>query len=86
MGITLAPQAGGFGNNNLDAKGLALLEQYGASLFLDAVNVSRFARAFQYRSNASPAVGDDFWDEVQLTLRKSCPSGIATDSLVRQAQ
>jgi hypothetical protein len=86
MEITLAPQAGRFSNNNLDEKGLALLEQYGASLFLDAVSVSRFARAFRYRASTSRADGDDFWDEVELTLQKSDPIGIAKDTLVRQVQ
>jgi hypothetical protein len=49
---------------------MELLDQYEISVFVDAVEASRFDRAF--RKNFKVSFGDDlFWDDVKVRLKHS---------------
>jgi hypothetical protein len=51
---------------------MELLDRYGTSNFVDAIESSRFNRAFRKQSNVY--LGDDFfWNEVKLNLNQHAP-------------
>ncbi len=52
------------------SKAMDLLDQYGPSLFIDAVGASRIDRAFRKPSNVF-LDDDSFWDDVCTKLKES---------------
>jgi hypothetical protein len=59
--------------SNVDpqAKAIELLNQYGSSHFVDAIQVSRFKQMFRRRLSI-PSGGDEyFWDDVSVNLKES---------------
>ena len=68
MEIRLASLRGESPGTDGQTKAMDLLDQYGPSLFVDAVEASRIDRAFRKPSNVS-LDDDSFWDDVCTKLR-----------------
>jgi hypothetical protein len=73
MEIRLASPRGESPRTDGQTRAMDLLDQYGPSLFVDAVEASRIDRAFRKRSNVS-LDDDSFWNDVSTKLKEAALS------------
>lgn len=68
------------------SKAMKLLDRYGPSRFVDAVEASRFNRVFRKRFNVPLSDDGSFWDEVQTSLTQRNPAASEPDNEVLPAK
>ncbi len=68
------------------SKAMELLDRYGTSRFVDAVEASRFNRVFRKRFNVSLSDDESFWDDVQTSLTERSSTASEPDNEVSPAK
>ena len=66
-----APAMGNAGEGDLQSKAMELLNQYGPSDFVDAIQVTRFKQVFRTRFDTPLDRSDAFWEDVCANLKNS---------------
>ena len=66
-----APAMGNTSEGDLQSKAMELLDQYGPSDFVDAIQVSRFKQVFRKRFYTPLDRCDAFWEDVSANLKNS---------------